>query len=94
MSYLKPGTLCVKVGGCPKNIGLFVKVLVHPGPCSPHADIYQIRTVSGRFFPQVWDLEGHLINGSSNECFTDRHQLRPLVDPKTKPKYARLMCGG
>ena len=32
MSYLKPGTLCVIVGGCPENIGLIVEVLAHIAP--------------------------------------------------------------
>lgn len=79
MSYLKPGTPCVIVGGCPKNIGLMVRILAHLGPCPPHADVYKIKTVTGDSFPQVCDSEGNLISGSSNECFTDRHKLRPLV---------------
>ena len=82
MSFLKPGTRCVIVGGCPENIGLIVEIIAHLGYCPPHRDICQIRTVSGRIFPQVWDSEGNLLKGSSNECFTDRHKLRPLVDPK------------
>jgi len=86
MSHLKPGTRCVIVGGCPENIGLIVEIISHIGTVyirpSHTADVCQIRTVSGRFFPQVWDSEGNLLKGSSNECFTDRHKLRPLVDPK------------
>ena len=32
MSYLKPGTLCVIVAGCPANIGIVVEVLAYLGP--------------------------------------------------------------
>jgi len=84
MSYLKPGTLCVIVGGCPKNIGLIVEVIAHLGPYPPRADAYRIRAVSGRSFPQYWNSEGNLISGSSARAITDRHKLRPLVDPKDK----------
>lgn len=31
MSHLKPGTLCVIVGGCPENLGLIVEVVCHLG---------------------------------------------------------------
>jgi len=86
MSYLKPGTLCVIVGGCPKNIGLIVEVLAHLGPYPPRADAYRIRAVSGRPFPQYWNSEGNLISGSSDKAITDRHKLRPLVDPKDESK--------
>ena len=91
MSFLKPGTRCIIVGGCPKNIGLIVEIISHIGmvyidSLHTHADVCQIRTVSGRFFPQIWDSEGNLLKGSSNECFTDRHKLRPLVDPKDESK--------
>ena len=82
MSLLKPGTLCVIVGGCPANIGLTVEVLAHLGPCPPRADVYSIRTVSGQPFNQFWDSDGHLIRGYSNETTTDRHKLVPLVDSK------------
>jgi len=88
MSFLKPGTLCVIVGGCPENIGLVVEVLAHLGHCPPRADTYEIRTVSGRPFHQLWKNGGDgsrskdVVRGSSNTCITDRHKLRPLVDPK------------
>ena len=82
MSHLKLGTRCVIVGGCPKNIGLIVEVLEHIGLYPPCADAYKIRTVSGRPFPQFWNEKGLLITGFSDECFTDRHKLCPLVDPK------------
>lgn len=84
MSLLKPGTLCVIVGGCPENIGLIVKVLEHIGPCPPRADAYLIRTASGRNFPQlkIGPKEERLAPGNSNEAITDRHKLRPLVDVK------------
>ncbi len=82
MSLLKPGTLCVIVGGCPENIGLIVEVLAHLGPRPPRADAYSIRTSSGRPFPQLWGLGGRLERGYTNEAITDRHKLAPLVDSK------------
>jgi hypothetical protein len=85
MSHLKPGTRCVIVGGCPENIGLIVEVLEHIEPYSFSFDKYSIRTVSGRPFPQLWNKKGIPISsGNSNQCYTDRHKLRPLVDPKDK----------
>ena len=86
MSVLKPGTHCVIVGGCPENIGLIVEVVAHIGLFPPRADAYRIRTVSGRTFPQHWDSEGNLISGYSDRVITDRHKLRPLVDPKDESK--------
>ncbi|MDZ4343989.1 MAG: hypothetical protein U1E51_16340 [Candidatus Binatia bacterium] len=82
MEALKPGTLCVIVGGCPENIGLVVEVLEHIGAEPPRADAYRIRTTSGRNFPQLkfGREEERLAPGTSNEAITDRHKLRPLVD--------------
>ena len=86
MSFLKPGTLCVIVAGCPQNIGVIVEVLAHFGRRGDRADAYHVRTVSARPFAQLWLGSGsgrYLSNGShSNECITDRHKLRPLVAPK------------
>jgi hypothetical protein len=44
-------------------------------------DAYWIRTVSGRPFHQLW-MGDDLQRGASNEAITDRHKLRPLVEPK------------
>ena len=93
MSYLKPGTRCVIVGGCPKNIGLIVEVIAHIGPYPPRADAYRIRAVSGRPFPQYWNSEGNLISGNSDKAITDRHKLRPLVDPKDEAKVCETNAG-
>jgi hypothetical protein len=85
---LKRGTLCVIVGGCPANIGVIVEVLARLGRFGGRADAYHVRTVSGRPFAQFWEgggAGGALIdNPGVNECITDRHKLRPLVDPKVK----------
>ena len=87
MSSLKPGTLCVIIGGCPENIGLIVEVLEHIGPYPPRSDAYSIRTVTGRNFPQlkIGD-DKRLESGSFTEAITDRHKLRPLVGPKDDPE--------
>ena len=79
MESLKPGTLCVIVGGCPENIGLIVEVLEHIGPCPPRSDAYLIRTVTGRNFPQLKvGPSERLAPGRSPDAITDRHKLRPL----------------
>jgi hypothetical protein len=79
MSALKPGTLCVIIGGCPENIGMIVEVIQHLGQYDDREDAYYIRTTTGRKFRQLWD-GNDLLRGSSDECITDRHKLRPLVD--------------
>jgi len=81
MSSLKPGTLCVIVGGCPENIGLLVEVIEHLGVCGDKEDAYCVRTVNGRPFHQIWS-GNDLLRGASNECITDRYKLRPLLDHK------------
>jgi hypothetical protein len=83
MSKLKRGTLCVIVAGCPENIGLIVEVVEHLGAYPPREDAYRIRTVTGRRFPQLKvGPKERLAPGTSSEAITDRHKLRPLVDPK------------
>ena len=83
MSALKTGTLCVIVAGCPENLGLVVEVVQHLGFYPPREDAYRIKTVTGRRFPQFRDeASGQLISGYSVLAITDRHKLRPLVDPK------------
>ncbi len=81
MSDLKPGTRCVIIAGCPENIGLIVEIIEHLGPCEDRQDAYYVQTVSGRPFHQLW--EGNdLMRGRTDKCVTDRHKLRPLIDPK------------
>ena len=81
MSILARGQRCVIVGGCPENIGLVVEVISRIGRHKDREDAYWIRTVSGRPFHQLW-IDKELQRGSSSEAITDRHKLRPLVDPK------------
>ena len=81
MSILARGQKCVIVGGCPENIGLVVEVISRIGRHKDREDAYWIRTVSGRPFHQLW-MGQELQRGGSSEAITDRHKLRPLVDPK------------
>lgn len=81
MSILKTGTRCVIIAGCPENIGLVVEVIERMGAYEGRSDAYLIRTASGRKFQQLWS-GNDLHRGASDECVTDRHKLRPLVDPK------------
>jgi hypothetical protein len=83
MSLLKNGTRCVIIAGCRENIGLVVEVVEHLGAIESRGDAYRIKTVSGRPFHQLWD-GGDLLRDLSNEAITDRHKLRPLVDPKVE----------
>lgn len=89
MSALKPGTLCVIVGGCPENIGMIVEVISHLGPYPPRSDAYHIVTVTGRLFPQLRnDSTGALVAGYTEHAITDRHKLRPLPDVKDETDAA------
>jgi len=81
-SILKPGTRCVIVAGCPENIGLVVSVVQRIGASRGYDDGYEIETISGRNFRQLWNGDGELQIGSSEFAFTERRKLRPLVDPK------------
>ena len=79
MSVLNPGTRCVIVGGCKENIGLVVEVIQRLGTSGRRQDAYYVRTISGRPFHQLW--HGNDLH-RGNSGVTDRHKLRPLVDPK------------
>ena len=81
MSYLKPGTRCVIIAGCPENIGMVVEVIERLGEVRHRPDAYSIRTLSGRKFNQCWHDNG-LLRGTSDTAITDRHKLRPLLDIK------------
>jgi len=87
MSNLKPGTLCVIVGGCPENLGLIVEVVCHLGPHDGRQDAYEIKTVTSRKFNQMW-RGSKLVKGYSTEAITDRHKLRPLVNLGDEPPMA------
>jgi hypothetical protein len=83
MSALKPGTLCVIVGGCPENLGMIVEVVAHLGRVPPREDAYRIVNVTGRVFPQLRNsFTGELFAGYTKYAITDRHKLRPLPDVK------------
>ena len=69
------------IAGCPENIGLVVEVIRHLGQYEDRADAYLIKTSTGRPFHQLWS-GNDLLRGRSDECVTDRHKLRPLVDGK------------
>ena len=76
---MKPGTLCVIIAGCPENIGMVVEVIQRLGAYEGKEDAYWIKTTTGRPFHQLWS-GNELLRGSIDECITDRHKLRPLVD--------------
>jgi hypothetical protein len=83
MSALKPGTICIIVGGCPENLGMIVEVIAHLGSVPPRADAYRIVTVTGKVFPQLRNSStGELFAGYTKYAITDRHKLRPLPDVK------------
>jgi hypothetical protein len=82
MSALKPGTLCVIVGGCPENIGMIVEVVSYLGVYPPYDNAYRIKTVTSRNFPQLWTHTFLLVRGYQNTCVTDRSKLRPLPEVK------------
>ncbi len=79
MADLKPGTLCVIVAGCPENIGMIVEVVSRLGKFGGYEDGYQIKTVTGRNFRQLW-VGNNLKAGTSTTAYTERYKLRPLVE--------------
>lgn len=79
MADLKPGTLCVIVAGCPENIGMIVEVVSHLGRYGGRENAYEIKTVTGRNFNQLW-VGKNLHAGTSTYAVTDRYKLRPLVE--------------
>lgn len=87
MSFLKPGTLCVTVGGTGENAGRIVVILSYVGPYRFDPAIqegYSIRTASGRPFESIkrHTLGGFdIVRNKLCECVADRSRLRPLVDP-------------
>lgn len=91
MTELKPGQLCVIVGGCPENIGLIVEVIEHLGRHGKREDAYHIRTVTNRNFNQLWMGE-KLAPGRSTYAITDRHKLRPLVEEDLKLHASNVRC--
>lgn len=81
MSLLHPGQRCVIIAGCPENIGLIVEVVRRLGSYGGYQDGYEIATVSGRNFGQLWQGKA-LAKGHSSRAYTERYKLRPLVNPK------------
>ena len=79
MSAIKKGTLCIIIGGCPENIGMLVEVTAHLGKCGGREDAYEIKTITGRNFNQLWSGNS-IIKGYAKVAITDRHKLRPLED--------------
>jgi hypothetical protein len=79
MSALKKGTICIIIAGCPENIGMLVEIIAHLGTYGEREDAYEIKTITGRNFNQLWN-GSNLIKGYSKVAITDRHKLRPLED--------------
>lgn len=89
MSNLKPGTLCIIIGGCPENIGLIVEVICHLGSYDGSEEAYEIKTVTSRKFNQLW-IGNKLVRGASTMAITDRHKIRPLVGPGDGPQLVEF----
>ena len=88
-SVLKNGTRCVIVAGCPENIGLLVVTTEHLGAHDGRDDAYRIVTLSGRPFAQL-KVGKRTLQRYSNVAITDRHKLRPLVDPKAEEPVCKV----
>jgi hypothetical protein len=82
MSVLSRGQRCIVVEGCPKNIGLLVEVVEHLGQYKEYLDCYEIVTISGRPFPQLWADDEHTrtVSGFSRYALTERYKIKPLQD--------------
>ena len=79
MSAIKKGTLCIIIAGCPENIGMIVEVVSHLGCYGKRSDAYEIKTVTGNKFNQLWEGD-KLVDGYSETAITDRHKLHPVSD--------------
>ena len=90
MSEIKKGNLCIIIGGCPKNIGMIVEVVAHLGCYGQRNDAYEIKTVTGKKFNQLWD-GNKLVDGYSETAITDRHKLRPISDDDLDKNRMELM---
>lgn len=82
MSILNKGQRCIVVEGCPKNIGLLVEVVEHLGKYGDYQDAYEIVTLSGRPFPELWadETRTRTVPGVSPYACTERYKIRPLLD--------------
>ncbi len=70
MSLLYPGQRCVIIAGCPENIGLIVEVVRRLGAYGGYQDGYEIVTLSGRNFQQLWRGKD-LAKGYSSSAYTE-----------------------
>ena len=80
MSVLNKGQRCIVIAGCPKNIGVLVEVLDHLGGVDNYQDCYEIVTISGRPFPELWADGTHTrtVPGVSSIAMTERYKIRDL----------------
>lgn len=94
MSVLNKGQRCIVVEGCPKNIGLLVEVVEHLGQYEEYADCYEIVTISGRPFPQLWANASHTrtVPGVSPCALTERYKIKPLLDFPEGADEVRTEC--
>ena len=90
MCAIKKGALCIIIGGCPENIGMIVEVVAHLGCYGQRNDAYEIRTVTGKKFNQLWD-GNNLVDGYSATAITDRHKLRTILDDDLDKNRIELM---
>jgi hypothetical protein len=70
------------IAGCPKNIGTLVEILDHLGEVDNYQDCYEIVTISGRPFPELWadGTRTRTVPGVSSIALTERYKIRPLID--------------
>jgi hypothetical protein len=82
MSVLNRGQRCIVIAGCPKNIGTLVEILDHLGEVDNYQDCYEIVTISGRPFPELWadGTRTRTVPGVSSIALTERYKIRPLID--------------
>ena len=91
MSTLKPGTLCMTVGGSGENAGRIVVVLAYVGPFPLDPRVingYEIEPANGLPFASVRNFPAkgpmRILRNTEMRCRADRSNLRPLIDPDGK----------
>ena len=88
MSVLNKGQRCIVIAGCPKNIGILVEILDHLGEVENYQDCYEIVTISGRPFPELWADGTHTrtVPGVSSIAMTERYKIRRAIRTRRSRK--------
>ncbi len=95
---LRPGTLCMTVGGTGVNAGRIVVVIRYTGRHPQDGTVtegYLVRTASGRPFAAIkhWSPGTYsIVRNVFSETIADRRNLRPLAEELSSEEAPREHC--